>query len=100
MAPIILIPNNLLQRVIGREQLYLMLVHQMPHLKQWHAHLDAQGFDFVAAGDDTTVVVAEHSDRFTDQVGPKYPFAANVEIVAIDQTYQPVFLGNDGTHTA
>ncbi len=77
-----------------------MLIHQLPHLKQRHAHFDAQRFDFIAAGDDAAVVVAEYGHRFADQVGSKHPFAANVKIVAIDQTDQLGCWSNDGRHTA
>jgi len=41
MAPIILIPNNLLERVVGRKQLDLVLVDQLLNLEQRDAHLDA-----------------------------------------------------------
>lgn len=77
-----------------------MLIHQLPHLEQRHAHFDAQRFDFIAAGDDAAVVVTEYSNGFADQVGPKHPFAANVKIVAIDQADQLGWWSNYGRHTA
>jgi hypothetical protein len=47
MASIILIPNNLLQGVIGRKQLDLVPVNQVPRLKNRRAHFDPQVFHFL-----------------------------------------------------
>ncbi len=63
----------------------MMLVDQLLNLEQWHAHFDAQGFDFIAAGDNTAVVVTEYGNWLTDQVWPKYSFTTDVKIVAIDK---------------
>jgi hypothetical protein len=46
------------------------------------AHLDAEGFGFVRAHDDATVIVREHHDRLAAQAWLKHALA---EIVAIDE---------------
>jgi UPF0288 family protein (methanogenesis marker protein 3) len=62
-----------------------MPVNQLLDLEQRHAHLDAQIFHFLTAGDNTAVIVTEHSHRLADQVGPEHTLTRNVKIVAIDQ---------------
>lgn len=57
----------------------------MAHLEEWFAHLDAQRFGFIAAAHHTAIVVAEHHDRQAAQLGPEEAFAADIEVVAIDQ---------------
>ncbi len=49
------------------------------------AHLDAEGFGFGGAGDDTAIVIGEDDECPAPQFGLKHSFAAGVEVVDIDQ---------------
>jgi len=55
-------------------------------LKTVRAHRYAKGFSLVAAGNDTTVIAAEYDDGSRQKIGSKKPFAADEEIIAVDES--------------
>ena len=57
----------------------------MPDLKPGGAHLDAQRFGLVAAGNGATVVVGQHHHRKAAKAGAEDPLTRHVEIVAVNQ---------------
>ena len=65
-----------------------MLIDQLLNLKKRNTHFDAKIFDFLAAGDDAAIIIAEYCHRFSDQIRPEYPLTGNVKIVAIDECEQ------------
>jgi hypothetical protein len=54
-------------------------------LEPGRAHLDAQRFGFVRAGNGAAVVVGEDDERAVLQPGLEDAFAAAVEVVAVDE---------------
>jgi len=56
-------------------------------LEGGRTHLDAEGFCFVASGDDAAVVVGKHDDRLAVEMRLKDALARGVEIVAVDDGY-------------
>ena len=57
----------------------------MPDLKPGGAHLDAQRFGLVAAGNGAAIVVGQHHHRKAAQAGAEDPLTRHVEVVAINQ---------------
>jgi hypothetical protein len=54
-------------------------------LKSRCSHRDAQGFCFIATGNNASVVIGKNHDRFSVQIGTKNPLAGSIEIIAIHQ---------------
>ena len=51
------------------------------------AHPYTEPFGLVAARHDTTVIVAQHNDSATTQVGIESPLTANEKIITVGQSY-------------
>ena len=63
----------------------MILLHKVLDLEERIAHLDTQGLGLVGPRHGTTVVIAQHNNRFSYQVGPENPLAGSEEIVAVGQ---------------
>jgi len=59
------------------------------HHELGHFHADSKSLGFVAAGNDTAVIVGKHNNRLAVQPGIENPLAACVEIIAINQGKKP-----------
>ena len=70
---------------VGRQRHQALGFLQVADFKPGRAHLDAQRFCFVAAGNGTAIVVGEDNNGLVVQIGTKDPLAAHIEVIAIDQ---------------
>lgn len=68
---------------VGREDCHLPPLDERPHLVEGLPHADAEGFGLVRAGDDAAVVVREHHDGASHEVGPEDPLAGGIEVIAV-----------------
>ena len=68
---------------VGREDCHLPPLDERPHLVEGLPHADAEGFGLVRAGDDAAVVVREHHDGASHEVGPEDTLAGGVEVIAV-----------------
>ena len=73
------------QREIRRKHRHVVLLHDVTDFEKRSAHRDAQCLGLVAAGDGTAIVVAQHDDGLSLQIGTEHPFARSEEIVAVGQ---------------
>jgi len=71
---------------IGRKYHDGIVSEDLPILENGRAHRYIEGFGLVAAGDNATVIAAEDDDGPRRQVGSKKPFAADEEIIAVDES--------------
>jgi len=55
-----------------------VLIDQLLNLKKRNTHFDAQIFDFLAAGDDAAIIIAQYGHGLADQIRPEYPLTGNV----------------------
>jgi hypothetical protein len=72
--------------IVGREYGDIVLFNDRPRLEIRDRHPYSQFPRFVAAGDDTAVIIAEHYDRLVPEIRPEYPFTGAIEAVAIDNS--------------
>ena len=61
----------------------MVLLHDIPYLEEWIAHLDAERLGFVAPCHRAAIVVREHDDRLPVQLRTENSFARSEEIVAV-----------------
>jgi hypothetical protein len=73
------------EREVGREGDESGFIFEVADLEPGRAHLDAQRFGFVRAGNGAAVVVGEDDERAVLQPGLEDAFAAAVEVVAVDE---------------
>jgi len=71
---------------VGREDRNLPLLDERPDLIEGLPHADAEGLGLVRAGDDAAVVVRQHDDGPPHKIGPEYPLAGGVEVVAVAES--------------
>lgn len=71
-----------------------MLLELVPDLKIRLAHFD-EGLGISAPSYHAPIVVAQHDDWRTSQVGPKHSLAGGVERIAVDQCEDWLKRGHD-----
>ena len=72
------------QRVVRRERHDPLLLQLLFDLEIRRAHFDIR-FGVITAGNDATVIVAQHHDRHLCQVRPKHALTACIKAVAVNQ---------------
>ena len=80
------------QREIPGKHVDMVLLHDVPYLEEWIAHLDAERLGLVAPGHRAAIVVREHDDRLPVQLRTEDPFARGEEIVAVGKGIHGLFL--------
>jgi hypothetical protein len=73
--------------IVGGKNGDSMLFNDMPYLKIRDCHSYSQLPRFIAARDDTAIVIAEHHDWFVPQIGTENSFAGAIKTIAIDDRY-------------
>ena len=64
----------------------MLALHQVPDLEEWHTHRDAKCLGFIGPADDASIVIGETDDGSVAKLGSEDPLAADVEVIAVDQT--------------
>src|SRR5438552_810426 len=73
--------------IVRREDGDSVLFNDVPRLKIRHGHADAQFPGFVAARNDTAIVIAENCNGFIPEIRPEHPLAAAVKTITIDDRF-------------
>ena len=56
------------------------------HLLEHIAHLNSQCLAFLGTGNDASVIIAQHNDRFSYEVGMKESLTGTIKVIAISQS--------------
>jgi hypothetical protein len=60
-----------------------MSLNYVLHLKEWRAHLEAESFSFVRAGDNTSIIIREDYDRASHEPGLEDTLARDVKVIRV-----------------
>ena len=75
-----------IEGVVRRADDHALRIDPLPAQVPRLAHADAERLGLVRAGDHTAIVVRQHDHRLAAQLRLKHPFAAGVEIIAVDES--------------